>query len=216
MKAFAKIVVANAQIVCSFAPVLNIRMPPIFSAFLGILGVFNFDLSLTIGFGCLSDGAYATSLATSFGLVAAVVILVGMDYLYAIRKVRREAGGAAADMSGTIRSVFDSFDADASGTLDVGLLSFSLSNLVYIWKIHIQKQKTGTNERLPSSVHRPRGGGVRALATVGGGGGGARALLPAHITRTAHSEALIVRGAGYDVDHLHQPRAGLAFSAHLH
>ena len=128
MKAFAKIVVANAQIVCSFAPVLNIRMPPIFSAFLGILGVFNFDLSLTIGFGCLSDGAYATSLATSFGLVAAVVILVGMDYLYAIRKVRREAGGAAADMSGTIRSVFDSFDADASGTLDAGLLSFSLSN----------------------------------------------------------------------------------------
>ena len=37
------------------------------------------------------------------------------------------------------------------------------------------------------------------------------------ITRTAHSEALIVRGTGCDVDHLDQPRGGsMPFSAHLH
>ena len=29
-------------------------------------------------------------------------------------------------------------------------------------------------------------------------------------TRTAHNEALIVRGTGYDVDHLDQPRASLS------
>ena len=37
-----------------------------------------------------------------------------------------------------------------------------------------------------------------------------------YTTRTAHSEALIVRGAGCDVDHLDQPRAGLPFSASSH
>ena len=31
-------------------------------------------------------------------------------------------------------------------------------------------------------------------------------------TRTAHSEALIVRGTGYDVVRLDQPRAGLSFN----
>jgi hypothetical protein len=37
-----------------------------------------------------------------------------------------------------------------------------------------------------------------------------------NITRTAHSEALIVRGTGYDVDHLDQPRASLSLSANIH
>jgi hypothetical protein len=37
-----------------------------------------------------------------------------------------------------------------------------------------------------------------------------------HITRTAHSEALIVRGAGYDVVQLDQPRASLSPSADTH
>jgi hypothetical protein len=37
-----------------------------------------------------------------------------------------------------------------------------------------------------------------------------------HITRTAHSEALIVRGTGYDIDHLDQPRASLSLSADIH
>ena len=83
-----------------------------------MLGVFNFDVSLMIGVGCLSDGAYVSSLATSFALVVAVVALVGASYLHQIRKLRREAPGAVADMSGTIREVFDRFDADASGTVD--------------------------------------------------------------------------------------------------
>jgi hypothetical protein len=35
-------------------------------------------------------------------------------------------------------------------------------------------------------------------------------------TRTAHSEARVVRGTGYGVDHLDQPRAGLPSSAEIH
>jgi hypothetical protein len=35
-------------------------------------------------------------------------------------------------------------------------------------------------------------------------------------TRTDHSEALIVRGTGYYVGHLDQPRASLSLSADIH
>ena len=42
------------------------------------------------------------------------------------------------------------------------------------------------------------------------------ASLSLSITRTYHSVALIVRGTGYDVDHLDQPGVGLPLRAHLH
>jgi hypothetical protein len=129
LKAISKILVAAAQITCSFAPVLNIQMPPIFKSFLSVLGIFNFDISLTIGVGCFSDGSYVTSLATSFALVVAVIILVGIDYLYEMWKVRRETEGAVANSPSvhggvisrteTLRKVFDRFDKDANGTIEL-------------------------------------------------------------------------------------------------
>ena len=96
---------------------LNIQIPPIFHSFLNILSILNFDISLGVGVGCFSDGSYAASLTTSFGLVVAVVILVGVKYLYEMRKVRREIQGDVADISGSIRNLFDRFDVDASGTI---------------------------------------------------------------------------------------------------
>ena len=119
LKAITKIVVATAQIVSSFAPVLNVQMPPIFHTFLGVLSVFNFDISLMIGVGCFSDGSYVTSLATSFMLVIVVVTLVSVEYLYEMRKVRRKTEGDVAGMSEPIRTLFDRFDADASGTIEL-------------------------------------------------------------------------------------------------
>jgi hypothetical protein len=119
LKAVMKILVATAQIVSRFAPVLNIQMPSIFETFLDILSIFSFDISFMIGIGCFSDGAYATSLATSFVLVIVVVVLVGVEYVYEMRKVRRETEGEVANMSETIRIVFDRFDADASGTIEL-------------------------------------------------------------------------------------------------
>jgi hypothetical protein len=114
LKAFAKVLVVTAQIVSSFAPVLNIQMPHIFQSFLRILSVFNFDITIMIGVGCFSDGSYVTSLATSFGLVIAVVALVGLDYLYEMRKLRSET-----DMPGPFRIMFDRFDTDGNGTIEL-------------------------------------------------------------------------------------------------
>jgi hypothetical protein len=119
LKAITKIVVATAQIVSSFTPVLNIQMPPIFQKFLDVLSIFNFDISLMIGVGCFSNGSYATSLATSFVLVVVVGVLVGIEYLYEMRKVRRETEGEVADMSAPIRTLFDRFDVDTSGTIEL-------------------------------------------------------------------------------------------------
>jgi hypothetical protein len=119
LKAVLKIVIATAQIVSRFAPVLNIQMPSIFQTFLDVLSIFSFDISFMIGIGCFSDGAYTTSLATSFVLVAMVIVLVGVEYLYEMRKVLRETKGEATDMSDTIRILFDRFDADASGTIEL-------------------------------------------------------------------------------------------------
>ena len=81
IKAISKIVVATMQIILGFAPVLNIQMPDFFRSFLGIMSIFNFDITVNIGIGCFADSSYATSLATSVALVIAVVALVGAVYV---------------------------------------------------------------------------------------------------------------------------------------
>ena len=81
IKSISKIVVATMQIILGFAPVLNIQMPDFFRSFLGIMSIFNFDITVNIGIGCFADSSYATSLATSVALVIAVVALVGAVYV---------------------------------------------------------------------------------------------------------------------------------------
>jgi hypothetical protein len=129
LKALLKLMVVTAQIAASFAPVLNIQMPPVFASFLRVLGFFNFDVSFTIGVGCFSNGSYVTSLATSFGLVAAVVVMVGTNYLYQSHKIRREMVSAVADSPSVhgsvlnktelIRAMFDRFDKNKNGTIEL-------------------------------------------------------------------------------------------------
>jgi hypothetical protein len=111
LQAITKVLLATMQIVTNFAKVLSIPFPEDFQALLNILAIFRFDISLTLGIGCLYRNSYFTSLGVSFATIFVVVLVVGATYMYSMSR---------ADDEHQLRELFKQFDTDGEGiTIDV-------------------------------------------------------------------------------------------------
>jgi hypothetical protein len=106
LQAITKVLVATMQIVTNFAKVLSIPFPEDFQALLKLLAIFRFDISLTLGIGCLYRNSYFTSLGVSFAVVVAIAFVVGATYMYSISR---------ADDELQLRELFEEFDKDGEG-----------------------------------------------------------------------------------------------------
>jgi hypothetical protein len=106
LQAISKVLVATMQIVTNFAKVLSIPFPKDFQALLKLLTIFRFDISLTLGIGCLYRNSYFTSLGLSFAVVVAITFVVGAAYMYSISR---------ADDEHQLRELFEEFDKDGEG-----------------------------------------------------------------------------------------------------
>jgi len=106
LQAISKVLVATMQIITSFTKVLNIPFPESFRALLRFLAIFQFDLSLTLGIGCLYNNSYFTSLAVGFVVVIATVLMVCASYLYSVSRASDETH---------LRDMFAKFDKDGNG-----------------------------------------------------------------------------------------------------
>ena len=95
------------QIITNFAKVLNVTFPEDVRALLKALDIFRFDLSMTIGIGCLYNDSYFTSLGASFGLVVVVVLVVGATYLLSSSRIVNEKTN--------LRKIYAEFDEDGEG-----------------------------------------------------------------------------------------------------
>jgi hypothetical protein len=111
LQAITKVLVATMQIVTNFAKVLSIPFPADFRALLKLLAIFRFDISLTLGIGCLYHNSYFTSLGVSFAAVFVVALVVGATYMYSMSHTNDEH---------QLRELFKRFDTDGEGiTVDV-------------------------------------------------------------------------------------------------
>jgi hypothetical protein len=106
LQAISKVLVATMQIVTNFAKVLSIPFPQDFQALLKLLAMFRFDISLTLGIGCLYQNSYFTSLGVSFAVVVAVALVVGATFIYSMSRTKDER---------QLRELFKQFDKDGNG-----------------------------------------------------------------------------------------------------
>ena len=80
------------------------------------MGVFRLDVTSMISFGCLSSGAYISSLIGQVVLLALVVIAVMAAYIYNQNKAKNETtNGDSPEIRAHVRELFDRFDTDGEG-----------------------------------------------------------------------------------------------------
>jgi hypothetical protein len=106
LQSITKVLVATMQIVTNFAKVLNIPFPEDFRALLKFLAIFQFDISLTLGIGCMYHNSYFLSLGVSVAVVAVVALVVGAIYVWSMSQATDERH---------LREFFAQFDQDGDG-----------------------------------------------------------------------------------------------------
>jgi hypothetical protein len=111
LQAIAKVLVATMQIITNFAKVLSIPFSEDFQVLLKLLAIFRFDISLTLGIGCLYRNSYLTSLGVSFAAVFVVALVVGATYIFSMSRANDEH---------QLRELFKRFDKGSEGmTVDM-------------------------------------------------------------------------------------------------
>ena len=87
LQAIGKMMIATFQILGNISAVLKIKLPESFTGtIMGFVDWFRFDIVSMFSLGCLSSGSYASSLATNVMFVVVLVIVLGLVYLYDVRK----------------------------------------------------------------------------------------------------------------------------------
>jgi hypothetical protein len=98
IQAVTKVLIATMQIIGGLTAVLHLRFPDSFRRVMAaIASVFRFDIAISLGIGCLTDGTYIPSLLANFGMVALVVLVGGGAYVYESRKLQRDIDSADDD-----------------------------------------------------------------------------------------------------------------------
>lgn len=137
LKSVVKVIVATIQIVTNFSIVLNIKMPDAFNRLLGMISFVSFDISMAVGFGCLSDGSYMTSLMANFGMVGAVTGVVYLLYTYHIKMIEKDAARFSAAepqqreqlVNEYADDMFRRFDTDGNSFIDLDELVAAVGGL---------------------------------------------------------------------------------------
>ena len=124
LQAIGKMVVATMQILGNISSVLKIRLPDTFvRAMTAFVSVFRFDIVSILSLGCLTDGGYLASLATSVLFVMVIATAVLMLYLYERRHGIEWLNDFDQDgdlttsprIEAHLRDLFGQFDVDGAG-----------------------------------------------------------------------------------------------------
>ena len=98
IQAVTKVLIATMQIIGGLTAILHLRFIDSFRRVMAaIASVFRFDIAISLGIGCLTDGTYIPSLLANFGMVALVVFVGGGAYVYESRKLQRDIDTADDD-----------------------------------------------------------------------------------------------------------------------
>ena len=94
--------------------VLNIELPAIFTVFIGVFKLFNFDFTFLIAIGCYSDGAYFSSLMVNIVLIGVVVVGSFIFAKYELSQIDKTSHDEETHKA-EVQKIFDMFDLDGNG-----------------------------------------------------------------------------------------------------
>ena len=117
LKAVGKICLALFQVIGAFSLALGVQFPAIFDNFVeGIMGFFRLDITSMISFGCVTSGAYITSLIGQVVVLLLLVAAVGIRYVIRQKKAKNETlGSNSEEARAHVKELFDRFDEDGNG-----------------------------------------------------------------------------------------------------
>ncbi len=117
LSAISKVGLAFLQIVGSLSVALAIQLPDVFKNFFeGIQLMIRLDIGDMFKFGCVSDGAYVSSLIAMIVLLTTVGLLVAANYILRQYRAREETTqGDENTMREHVKELFERFDQDHAG-----------------------------------------------------------------------------------------------------
>ena len=115
LNAIGKIFVATMQILGGLPQILNVRVPQIFQELLAtFVSFFQFNITISLGLGCLTHGKYVLTMAGNVGLILLVLFSIWVDFQWKVRKARRTIP-SEDERTEMLRSFFQKVDKNGSG-----------------------------------------------------------------------------------------------------
>ena len=117
LKAISKMVLSLLQIVGSFTMALNVDFPVLFSGMIeAFMSVFKMDLASMIKLGCVTSGAYVSSLLGQLVLLIVLSAIIGALYFHKQQKATDELEHGSPEVQRAhVKDLYDRFDIDGDG-----------------------------------------------------------------------------------------------------
>jgi len=120
LAAVGKAVVGLLQIVGSLSVALGIQFPDVFSEFIeAVMLVVRLDIAGAFKFGCVSAGAYTSSLFGMIVLIGAIAFVVGVILVYRLRKATNETENGSEEVQREhAKAIFEVFNKHGDDGVD--------------------------------------------------------------------------------------------------